>query len=90
MQTNVNEMMPLFTVARRFAKELGVMRLSIGEAIRWVLSNQPNTELTKCIQSYLFNGLTVPDECAVQALEVVLMSKTCRTRGYGSCFHYYD
>jgi adenylate/nucleoside-diphosphate kinase len=70
------------TLARRFAEEFGVMRLSIGEALRWVLSNQPNTELSKCIQSYLLNGLTVPDECAVQALAVVLMSKVCRTRGY--------
>jgi hypothetical protein len=77
-------MMALLTfvpVARRFAEEFGVMRLSAGEALRWVLCNQPNTDLSKCIQSYLFNGFTVPDECTVQALEVVLMSTNCRTRG---------
>jgi adenylate/nucleoside-diphosphate kinase len=70
------------TLARRFAAEYGVMRLSIGEAMRTVLCTQPNTELALCIRAYLVEGQTVPDELAVQALEVVLMDVKCRTRGY--------
>ena len=69
------------TVARRFVTEYGCVRLSIGEAIRSVLSTQPNTDLARCINKFLHQGLTVPDECAVQALEVALMDARCLERG---------
>lgn len=68
-------------MAKRFAEDFGLMRLSVGEAIRSVLANQPNTELARCIELYLYQGLTVPDECAVQALEVTMMDVQCQTRG---------
>lgn len=74
-------LMICFAVAKRFADDFGVVRLSIGEAIRNILANQPRTELAKCIQLYLYQGLTVPDECAVQALDVYLMDVQCQTRG---------
>ena len=60
------------------------MRLSIGEALRTVLDTQPNTELSRCILSYLHEGHTVPDELAVHALEIALMDMKCKTRGYAS------
>lgn len=69
-------------VARRFVSDYGVARLSIGEAIRWVLCNESNTHLAQMIQTALLNGLTVPDDLAVQALEIMLLTKQCRTRGY--------
>ena len=71
----------LLSVARRFVADYNVMRLSIGEALRNVLDTQPNTELSRCILSYLHEGHTVPDELAVRALEINLMDMKCKTRG---------
>ena len=70
------------SVARRFVADYNVMRLSIGEAIRNVLDTQWNSELSRCILSYLHEGHTVPDELAVHALEISLMDMRCKTRGY--------
>jgi len=69
-------------VARRFVADYGVVRLSIGEAVRSVLDTQPHTELSRHILAFLHEGLTVPDELAVHALEVALMDVKCKTRGY--------
>ena len=72
----------MLLVARRFVSEYSVVRLSIGEALRTVLDTQPNTELSRCILSYLHEGHAVPDELAVHALEIALMDIKCKTRGY--------
>lgn len=72
----------VISVAKRFESEHGVVRLSLGEAIRRVLQEQPRTELAKAINSHLKSGLTVPDEMAVGCLEVMLMTMACQTRGY--------
>ncbi|KAI8520846.1 adenylate kinase [Branchiostoma belcheri] len=69
-------------LANRFVQEFGVMRISIGEAIRNVLTNQKKSDLAKLINAQLYKGLTVPDELAVQALEVSLMDMVPQTRGY--------
>ncbi len=71
-----------FSVAKRFEAEYGVMRLSIGEAVRRVLMEQPKTELADTINNHLKKGLTVPDDLAVACLEVALMDMTAQTRGY--------
>lgn len=71
----------LFAVANRFVAEYGVVRLSIGEAIRKVLNFQSYTELARQINLHLKAGTTVPDELAVQALEVALLDMQCQTRG---------
>ena len=71
----------LFAVANRFVAEYGVVRLSIGEAIRKVLNFQSCTELARQINLHLKAGTTVPDELAVQALEVALLDMQCQTRG---------
>ena len=68
-------------VANRFVAEYGVVRLSIGEAIRKVLNFQSYTELARQINLHLRAGTTVPDELAVQALEVALLDMQCQTRG---------
>lgn len=69
------------TVANRFVSEYGLVRLSIGEAMRRVLVEQPKTDLAKAITKHLIKGLTVPDELAVQALDICLMDMRCQTRG---------
>ena len=69
-------------MANRFVSEYGVARLSIGEAIRKILNFQPFTELARQINLHLKAGTTVPDELAVQALEVALLDMQCQTRGY--------
>ncbi|XP_077343259.1 adenylate kinase 9 isoform X2 [Lithobates pipiens] len=69
------------TVANMFASIYGLQRLSMGNAIRSVLDNQPDTELALDIKSLLVKGLTVPDELAVRCLEVTLMDLTCNTTG---------
>ncbi|XP_050995505.1 adenylate kinase 9 isoform X2 [Labeo rohita] len=70
------------TVARVFAREYGLARLSIGDAIRMVLNNQAKTKLANQVQKHLNQGLTVPDELAIQCLEVAVMSLVCSTRGF--------
>ncbi|MBN3311086.1 KAD9 kinase, partial [Amia calva] len=70
------------TVARMFAGEYGLQRLSIGEAMRLVLSNQKQTELACQMSKHLTKGLTVPDELAIQCLEAALMDLVCSTRGF--------
>ena len=57
-------------LATRFAKELGCVRLSAGEAVRAILDKQPHTALAHEIRQFLLRGKTVPDELAVQCLEV--------------------
>ena len=69
-------------VAKRFAEEYGVVRLSLGEAIRNILEFQSSTDLSLKMQAHLKKGLTIPDELAVQAIEVSLMDMRCQTRGY--------
>ncbi|XP_065820230.1 adenylate kinase 9 [Labrus bergylta] len=70
------------TVAQMFAKKYGLARLSIGGVMREVLNTQENTDLAVQMKRYLSQGLVVPDELAIQCLEVALMSSVCSTRGY--------
>jgi adenylate/nucleoside-diphosphate kinase len=70
------------TLANRFVKEYGCVRLSVGEAIRAILKNQPNTELAETIQSYLTKGKSVPDELAIQCIEVSILDVKCQLHGY--------
>ena len=58
-----------------------MVRLSMGEAIRSVLETQAKSALAKTILSHLRKGRTVPDELAIQALEVAMMDMRCQTRG---------
>lgn len=49
--------------------------------MRIVLHNQKHTDLAARMQMYLSQGLVVPDELAIECLEVVLMSIVCSSRG---------
>uniref|UniRef100_A0A452HTI0 Uncharacterized protein n=1 Tax=Gopherus agassizii TaxID=38772 RepID=A0A452HTI0_9SAUR len=69
------------TVAKKFASVYGLMRLSVGDAMRLVLNNQPESELALMLKWHLHKGLTAPDELAIQALEVALMDHVCSTAG---------
>ncbi|KAM4694291.1 adenylate kinase 9 [Discoglossus pictus] len=69
------------TVAKMFANVYGLQRLSIGDAIRSVLENQPKTELALEVNRNLLKGLTVPDDLAIKCLEVALMNLQCNTAG---------
>lgn len=53
----------------------------MGDAIRLVLNNQPESELGLQLKWHLHRGLTVPDELAIQALDVALMDRVCATIG---------
>lgn len=70
------------TLANRFAEAYGLVRLSIGEAMRKVLAEQQKTDLVRQMTKYLIKGYTVPEELAVQALDVCLLDMKCQTRGY--------
>ncbi|XP_071818767.1 adenylate kinase 9-like isoform X4 [Apostichopus japonicus] len=70
------------TLANRFVAEYGMMRLSIGEAVRFVLNQQSQTELANQINSHLQKGAVIPDELAVRALEVTMLDSKANTRGY--------
>ncbi|KAM9316639.1 adenylate kinase 9 [Gastrophryne carolinensis] len=69
------------TIAKMFASHYGLKRLSIGDAIRSVLENQPSTQLALDIKGHLVKGLVVPDELAIRCLEVELMDVACNTTG---------
>uniref|UniRef100_A0A3B5A2W7 Adenylate kinase 9 n=1 Tax=Stegastes partitus TaxID=144197 RepID=A0A3B5A2W7_9TELE len=69
------------TTAQMFAQKHGLARLSIGSVMRMVLDTQEHTDLAIQMKSYLSQGLVVPDELAIQCLEVALMSTACST-GY--------
>ena len=69
-------------VAKRFEKEYGCLRLSVGEAIRRVIAQFPNSKLTQIIQSHLKTGQSVPMDLCVHALERALLDVQCQTRGY--------
>lgn len=70
-----------YPVANRFAHEYGCLRLSVGEALRRVMSQFPDSELTRLLKEYLQAGETVPEDLCVLALERVLLSVQCNTRG---------
>nr|XP_040016288.1 adenylate kinase 9 isoform X3 [Gasterosteus aculeatus aculeatus] len=70
------------TVAQMFAEKYGLARLSIGGVMRVVLSKHEHTDLVVQMKKYLSQGSAVPDELAIQCLEVVLMSSVCNTQGY--------
>ncbi|XP_034755963.1 adenylate kinase 9 isoform X2 [Etheostoma cragini] len=70
------------TVAQMFAQKYGLACLSIGGAMRTVLNNYEHTDLAVQMKKHLSQGLVVPDELAIQCLEVALMSSICSTRGY--------
>ncbi|KAI4567298.1 hypothetical protein MJG53_008876 [Ovis ammon polii x Ovis aries] len=69
------------TVAKNISSEYGLKRLSIGDALRYVLNNQPDTELALMLNWHLHKGMTAPDELAIQALELSLMGSVCNTAG---------
>ncbi|KAM6207782.1 adenylate kinase 9 [Sarcoramphus papa] len=69
------------TVAKKFASVYGLLHLSMGDAIRLVLNNQPESELALKLKWHLHKGLTIPDELAIQALDVALMNHVCNTTG---------
>ncbi|ETE69947.1 Adenylate kinase domain-containing protein 1, partial [Ophiophagus hannah] len=69
------------TVAKKFAETYGLLRLSMGDAIRSILNNQPETELALVLKWHLHKGLTAPDELALRALDIALMDTVCNTSG---------
>lgn len=70
-----------FPVAKKLVSEYGLKRLSVGDALRSMLSNHPETELSLMINWHLHKGMTVPDGLAVQALDLSLMESVCNTIG---------
>ncbi|KAK1889504.1 Adenylate kinase 9 [Dissostichus eleginoides] len=70
------------TVAKMFAQKYGLACLSIGGVMRMVLHKHEHTDLAVQMKKHLSQGLTVPDELAIQCLEVALMSSVCSTLGY--------
>ncbi|KAM4529308.1 adenylate kinase 9 [Fundulus diaphanus] len=70
------------TVAQMFAKKYGLARLSIGTAMRTVLNCKEHTDLAVQMRRYLTQGHVLPDELAIQCLEVALLESVCSIRGY--------
>lgn len=71
----------VFLVAKMFAQKYGLARLSIGGVMRMVLKDQGHTDLADQMKSYLTQGLVVPDELAIQCLEVALLSSVSSIQG---------
>ncbi|CAE1265244.1 AK9 [Acanthosepion pharaonis] len=69
-------------LCNKFSEKYGVERLSLGVVTRRILETQPKSHLCSKIRSYLCKGLLLPDELAIEALEIVLLNMTCQTKGY--------
>ena len=61
---------------------LGVVKISIGDALRYQLLQFPESHLTEQIKSYLLIGETIPEELCVAALERRMLEAEVNTRGY--------
>ncbi|KAK7907798.1 hypothetical protein WMY93_016410 [Mugilogobius chulae] len=70
------------TVAEMFAQKHGLVRLSIGRALRKIIETHEHTDLVVQIKNLLNQGHVVPDELAIQALETVLMCSVYNAQGY--------
>ncbi|CAF3709748.1 unnamed protein product [Adineta steineri] len=70
------------TVVKRLIEELGCMRISIGDAIRYILEKQRHTVLGKDLQALLLKGSDISPETAIRCLEITLMNAKCQTRGF--------
>lgn len=64
-----------------FAEKYGLEPLSIGSAVRAVLNTREHTDLAAQMKQHLSQGLLLPDEMAIQCLELAIMSSTCGTKG---------
>lgn len=69
------------TVAKKLASDYGLRCLSVGDALRGMLNNHPDSELSLMLNWHLHKGKTVPDELAIQALDISLMESVCNTIG---------
>ncbi|CAF4826662.1 unnamed protein product, partial [Rotaria sp. Silwood1] len=70
------------TVAKRIVQEMGCVRISLGDAIRYILEKQRHTILGKEMQEILVKGNDIIPETAIRCLEVALMNAKCQTRGF--------
>jgi adenylate/nucleoside-diphosphate kinase len=70
------------TLAMRFVKQFGCVRVSAGEAIRYVLDRLNNTQLAVNMQSLLIKGKQVTDEMTVECIEAYMLEADCKVRGY--------
>lgn len=68
-------------MAKKLAREYGLKRLSIGDALRTILNNHAETELGLMLNWHLHKGMVAPDELAIQALDLALMDSECTTTG---------
>lgn len=71
----------ILPVAQMFAQRYGLARLSIGGVLRMMLDTHEHTDLGVEIKNHLNQGDVVPDELAIQALEVVLMCAVYNFQG---------
>lgn len=78
----------IYAVAEMFAKKYGLARLSIGSVMRMVLNTREHTDLASQMKKHLSQGLAVPDELAIQCLEVARLSSVCNNQGYDYFFIY--
>ena len=72
---------PELSVARRLERDHGVVCLSAGEAVRQFMVEFPTSSLTKEMETHLKAGVTLPDALVVEALEAIMLSQRCQTRG---------
>ena len=69
-------------VAAKLCDRYGCLRLSIGAAMRRVMTLFSSTELARQLRVHLQAGEIVPEELCVLALESALLDVQCTTRGY--------
>ncbi|UJR31514.1 hypothetical protein I4U23_019003 [Adineta vaga] len=70
------------TVTKRIIQEIGCVRISLGDAIRYILEKQRHTILGKDLHALLLKGSEISPETAIRCLEIILMNAQCQTRGY--------
>ena len=69
-------------MVNQLVSTLGIVKISIGDALRYQLLQFPESHLTEQIKSYLMIGETIPEELCVAALERRMLEAEVNTRGY--------
>ena len=70
------------TVAKRFAAELGLMKISPIDLVELLLSKYSKSLIAQQIQAELISGKTLSNDLLYAGLDLVLLDERCQTRGY--------
>ena len=70
------------TLARRFAAELGLVKLSPVDVIELLLAKYPKSLIAEEVHAELVSGVAISNALLYRGLDLILMDERAQTRGY--------